>query len=182
MSNRGIPTRYKGTLFRSRAEARWAVLFDAVSWPWVYEPIDLRAYVPDFVLKFEAGHIAVEIKPDTVLAGLYAYAQRMVLSGWDKEILILGATTFPGDIIGVIGEPMGGVEVALGPARAFRCIDCGAFSVLSDDHSYRCRVSGCYGGNAHVGGVEPGEIERLWAAASNRVQWRGPESDRPEAR
>lgn len=179
---RGIPTRYKGITFRSRLEARWAVLFDSFGWPWEYEPLDLDGYVPDFVLKFDAGHIAVEVKPETALVDLYSYAQRMVLAGWRKELLVLGAAVFEGDIIGVIGEPIGGGEVALGPARAFRCLDCGALSVLSDDHSYRCRVAGCYGGNAHVGHLERGELAEAWAKAGNRVQWRGPENDRPEAR
>ena len=33
-----IQTEYKGYLFRSRLEARWAVFFDACGVDWEYEP------------------------------------------------------------------------------------------------------------------------------------------------
>lgn len=50
-----IQTRYGGCLFRSRLEARWAVFFDQLSIPWLYEHegYDLGAdgrYLPDFLL------------------------------------------------------------------------------------------------------------------------------------
>jgi hypothetical protein len=50
-----IETKYKGYLFRSRVEARWAVFFDACGMLWQYElegyelPGGLR-YLPDFWL------------------------------------------------------------------------------------------------------------------------------------
>ncbi len=37
------------TVFRSRLQARWAAFFDRAGWPWLYEPIDLDGYIPDFV-------------------------------------------------------------------------------------------------------------------------------------
>ena len=53
---RAIETRYKGRLFRSRLEARYAVLFDALHIEWDYEPEgfefdDGMRYLPDFWLK-----------------------------------------------------------------------------------------------------------------------------------
>lgn len=50
-----IETYYKGYRFRSRAEARWAVFFDACNVKWEYEPegYDLGnglGYLPDFLL------------------------------------------------------------------------------------------------------------------------------------
>lgn len=50
-----IQTEYKGYLFRSRLEARWAVFFDACGVKWDYEPegYDLGdgiGYLPDFLL------------------------------------------------------------------------------------------------------------------------------------
>lgn len=53
---RAIETRYKGRLFRSRLEARYAVLFDALGIQWDYEPegfefSDGTRYLPDFWLK-----------------------------------------------------------------------------------------------------------------------------------
>lgn len=50
-----IETYYKGYRFRSRAEARWAVFFDACNVEWEYEPEgydlgDGLGYLPDFLL------------------------------------------------------------------------------------------------------------------------------------
>jgi len=64
-------TYYKGVLFRSRLEARWAAFFDIIGFKWEYEPIDLEGWTPDFRLTFPCGHsecpdnhtILVEVKP-----------------------------------------------------------------------------------------------------------------------
>jgi hypothetical protein len=66
MQHRAIETRYKGYRFRSRLEARWAVFFDHLGWPWEYEPEGYELpggvrFLPDFRV---AGYI-VEIKPTT---------------------------------------------------------------------------------------------------------------------
>ncbi len=50
-----IQTEYKGYLFRSRLEARWAVFFDACGVDWEYEPEGYGfgngiRYLPDFLL------------------------------------------------------------------------------------------------------------------------------------
>ena len=52
---KAIQTEYKGYLFRSRLEARWAVFFDSCGVKWEYEPegYDLGDgihYLPDFLL------------------------------------------------------------------------------------------------------------------------------------
>lgn len=52
---KAIDTEYKGYLFRSRLEARWAVFFDAIGLRWEYEPEgivlnDGTHYLPDFFL------------------------------------------------------------------------------------------------------------------------------------
>lgn len=49
-----IPTLYSGVKFRSRAEARWAMLFDALGIEWQYEAEGFQLstcwYLPDFWL------------------------------------------------------------------------------------------------------------------------------------
>jgi hypothetical protein len=46
------PTTYRGTTYRSKLEARWAVLFDVLGLPFEYEPKCFRTpeggYLPDF--------------------------------------------------------------------------------------------------------------------------------------
>lgn len=62
------PTRYHGTLFRSRLEAHWAVYFDLLGWEWEYEPQAFHfpylsiGYCPDFWLR-TGPKCWVEVKP-----------------------------------------------------------------------------------------------------------------------
>jgi|GEM_PF-949965 len=62
-----IETHYNGRAFRSRIEARWAVVFDAlgIRWHYEHEGYDLAGlrYLPDFWLP--DMHVFVEIKGDT---------------------------------------------------------------------------------------------------------------------
>lgn len=64
---KAIETVYKGYRFRSRLEARWAVVFDRLELDWEYEPEgfdlggNLGYYLPDFYIRdWDAW---VEIKP-----------------------------------------------------------------------------------------------------------------------
>lgn len=63
---RAIQTRYGGCYFRSRIEARWAVLFDELGILWEYEPqgFDLPSgpYLPDFRLHFGGNSVWWEVK------------------------------------------------------------------------------------------------------------------------
>lgn len=65
-ARRGLPTSYAGHVFRSRLEARFAVLFDEMGIRWEYEPegFDLPhgLYVPDFWLPDLRTWF--EVKPD----------------------------------------------------------------------------------------------------------------------
>lgn len=69
---KAIDTSYKGFLFRSRLEARWAVFFDAMGLDWEYEPEgfelpDGTRYLPDFCVQTPQGNpIWYEIKPKHV--------------------------------------------------------------------------------------------------------------------
>ena len=65
-----IPTRYSGYHFRSRLEARWAVVFDALGVEWEYEKEGYETpygwYLPDFwipIKTWEDGYgYFIEIK------------------------------------------------------------------------------------------------------------------------
>jgi hypothetical protein len=69
---RAIPTSYKGFLFRSRLEARYALFFDELGLKWEYEPEGFELpggvrYLPDFCVQTPQGaRIWYEIKrPNT---------------------------------------------------------------------------------------------------------------------
>jgi hypothetical protein len=59
-----IPTLYRGRMYRSRLEARWAAFFDRLGWTHEYEPFDLGAWSPDFAIT-EPFDALIEIKPLT---------------------------------------------------------------------------------------------------------------------
>lgn len=94
-----ISTEYRGIVFRSRLEARWAVFFDFVNIPFRYEPrvdeIDfcggLTFYKPDFWLI--GMDMWVEVKPFPFCK--LSFAETKKAEGWAKEygqILILSGT------------------------------------------------------------------------------------------
>lgn len=70
-----IETEYNGTLYRSRTEARWAVLFDVAGLDFQYEPegyvLESGQYVPDFWISGLDAFF--EVKPESVIiqAGYY---------------------------------------------------------------------------------------------------------------
>jgi hypothetical protein len=173
-TNRGVPTRYAGVTFRSRLEARWAVLFDTLKWHWSYEPVDLTFYIPDFALRFDAGVIAVEIKPVLVFDELRVHAQRIADAGWPGEHMVLGAELFNGTentAIGAIGRP-DAMGVFIDRGVVFTCLDCGQVSLRGDAESWACRMCGSDDGNTHVGDYPASDLRSAWLAAGNRVQWR----------
>ena len=64
-----VRQQYNGVQFRSRLEARWAVWFDAMGIPYVYEPEGVvlwrgGVYLPDFYLPRHHGGVYCEVKPN----------------------------------------------------------------------------------------------------------------------
>jgi len=86
----GIPTTYHNIQFRSRAEARWAALFDLLGWEWRYEELDLHYYIPDFIIN---QCLLAEVKGDAYsIEKLQPYVAKIQCSGWDKPWVLLGTS------------------------------------------------------------------------------------------
>jgi len=49
MAIQSLPTKYKGIMFRSRLESRWAMVLDGLGIPWEYEPEDGKYLLPSGV-------------------------------------------------------------------------------------------------------------------------------------
>jgi hypothetical protein len=81
-----IPTLYRGRMYRSRLEARWAAFFDRLGWTYEYEPLDLGKWSPDFAITapFDA---LVEVKPFTEFDA--EVAERMFDASGDPPFLLL---------------------------------------------------------------------------------------------
>jgi len=80
-----------GVRFRSRLEARWAQFFALCGWPWGYEPeLGLDGWFPDFVLI--PGGLLVEVKPALSYEELIPHRERILQSGTDRPVWLVGAT------------------------------------------------------------------------------------------
>lgn len=142
---KAYPTRYKSQIFRSRLEAKWAAFFDLLDWPYAYEPFDLENYIPDFILKFYKP-ILVEVKPEILLKDLWKHSAKIIKSGWDKEILIVGADLFKSKnynseykSIGIIGERLDSNEYIFNDAVLMFCKHCKRPSIIQSDLCQHCR-------------------------------------------
>jgi hypothetical protein len=178
MTVKAIPTKYRGVNFRSRLEAKWAIVFDELGWRWDYEPIDLAGYIPDFILSLAGGHMLVEVKPALSIEELHDATPKIMASGWNKEALVVGARLFPEhDAIGLLQERMGceddkTLEPWWEPAWVFRC---GMHNGIGFCHSiglYTCRVCGDGDGDHHLGMNETQDLEIAWDIATNATQYR----------
>lgn len=176
--SQGIETLYRGTRFRSRAEARWAAFFDCLGWRWQYEPVDLDGYIPDFIVAFRRSTL-IEVKGGVLPQNLTGSEQtamalsKVEVSGWDGPSLVVGsgpcfsANSFP--LIGVFATT-GGEESR--DASIFRCGACGSVSLVAIDGSWACRMCGAYDGDRYVTSIEDESLS-MWAHACNATQWRG---------
>jgi hypothetical protein len=161
----GIPTIYNGRRYRSRLEAMYAAFFDRIEWPAFYEPVDLPGYCPDWIVDFQAGKLLIEVKG--LDEELELAQMKIDRADWAGEAIVCPGKLSNG-IIGAFRES-DGPGWFWGTAELFFCISCGSVSVRCGEGSWRCRVCGIGGGNAHVGSYDPSED---WTWAANRVQWR----------
>ena len=165
------PTLYNGRQYRSRLEARWAAFFDVLGWRHEYEPLDMDGWSPDFLL---GDDVFVEVKPITeaepdIIKRLSQYHRPKL------EILLVSIKPFytPGSPISrsAIGwmTDMCYYEPWFEPANVVHAEPEGGYDF--------CHAYGAYGGRMQGArchkcyGVEMRDMERLWAQASNMVQW-----------
>lgn len=119
----------RGIQFRSRLEARWASFFDFLGWEWKYEDIDLKGYIPDFMVKPTGVDkwILFEVKPEIEYAGLKQHFQKIIDSGWTGPFIVVGVDLFRhGD-----GSMLIGNGVIPSKKNCMEITGCG------------CRVAGC---------------------------------------
>lgn len=193
----GIPcTHPNGTEMRSGLELTWAFFFEALTWPWIYEPIELGGtpgYIPDFFLRFETRvssprrgddqPLLVDIKPLHNRAEFAARARELFERrlDWNREFFIGSYEIWEFDGGAVIGQ-FWSPEILWSPdnliherlwinsnAIVFDCSACGQRSIMSDCHSWHCRRCGVNSSDNVA--VSFAEIKALWVDAKNRAQW-----------
>jgi hypothetical protein len=92
-----IPTKGpRGIQFRSRLEARWAQFFERLGLKWEYEPIDLKGYIPDFLIQLPNSNktVLIEVKPDMIYGNLKDHCEKINQSGWKGPYIIVGSCLF----------------------------------------------------------------------------------------
>ena len=163
------PTVYNGRQYRSRLEARWAAFFDALGWRHDYEPIDLDGWSPDFII---FNRVLVEVKPITtpdqsIIDKIGAHHTK------DAGILLVGLAPFKGakenascTSIGWCTHPHATIP-NFGEAGMFSRSGRYDFS-HSQDFTGLLYLGSCFSPEA----VPYEKVSRLWAEASNKVQWK----------
>lgn len=173
-----IPTLYRGRMYRSRLEARWAAFFDRLGWTHEYEPFDLGSWSPDFAIT-EPFDALVEVKPATEYDE--ATAQKMVdAAGADASLLLLTRVCpLPGTKAGHRIGWIGWFEDEVWKFRDARLV------WRPHGHQPGMYADLCWveGGNAYNGtGADAWQVgdgwrfyrehvETIWADATNAVQW-----------
>jgi hypothetical protein len=84
------PTKYRGVLFRSRLEAKWAAFFDNLKWHWEYEPCEFNGWFPDFAIYGKTETIHVEVKP--IVRFCQETSDKIDASGCNSSVLLIGQT------------------------------------------------------------------------------------------
>jgi hypothetical protein len=176
----GVPTEYGGRTYRSRLEARWAVFFDLLHWPFEYEPFDLSGYIPDFILGFRRGDLLVEVKPAMRYEELQRNARKICLSGWHKDFMVVGAKLWwaddahPWTSMGLLSlwdtESNDGWQP---PDRAsvHRCRLCRQISLHLESGEWSCIQCGASEAGRYIERLATNELEAMWVEAGNTTRW-----------
>ena len=193
---RSLPTYFKGRLYRSLLEAKWASFFDQCGWHYEYEPGSFNGWIPDFVLKntitMTHKDIFVEIKPT------WTFPQEAA----DKAIGAVAASLMGKDV-----DPRGWIDgkylkaalddkcimflgyrlMSIGGEAALGWLGVGEFG----DHDAAFKLAGSQGGGRVMiqsdwnymfrplqvpifrdgKHIDHDEAQSLWDVAANKVQW-----------
>lgn len=174
---KAIPTVYGERQFRSRLEAKWASFFDHAGWGFEYEPFDLGAWSPDFLLIGQTK-LLVEVKPITELDCQTAekMASAATSIGWDGELLLLGvAPLFEMDSGPYHSPAIGWLGERTAEDWTFhRASACFGYDGRPDFMSQWFAYSGRMFGARFKDCEWPDNsdwLKRIWDRAANRVQW-----------
>jgi hypothetical protein len=182
---KAYPTLYKGRLYRSRLEARWAAFFDLLGFAPEYEPLDLGAWSPDFLVSRPGGFPAyVEVKPISEFDRDVASRMERACDEtdtWQVGLLLVGiAPKLCGRRVD-IGHYCDFESIAVGEPQ-WRPAGVGWFSHHGKPGFTPDIVAVSLGGRLYGGlsGAQgeplpaPEHTMALWAHATNAVQYRSP--------
>lgn len=168
----GRATRYAGVDFRSRLEARWARMFDAVGWRWQYEPdLDTPGYIPDFLLLGDRP-VIVEVGAVTTRREYERKAAKGLEHRRQYDYLVVGVSALPAiekeDVLGLMDEVS--LLTGLGLAVWHTCSTCGSLAFHHATGALDSRPCGHF----ETGALKPAgkSVEKTWRRIGNAAQWR----------
>jgi hypothetical protein len=134
---KAIPAKYQGITFRSRTEARWAVLFQALGVEWRYEHEGFQLpsgwYVPDFWLpKVDWKGTWVEIKGAAPTGNERRLCAELA-DATDCGVLLFGDVDSEGILFIPRSEQRDGAGIGYRPER---CRDCGRFCFEQENNEW----------------------------------------------
>lgn len=149
-----IRTKYKGILFRSRAEARWAVNFDGLGIKYYFEPEGFRfkdgtCYLPDFYLPesktfFEVKGVLDE-ESESKIRHLEGEGFFVAVGYSDLSFQAEDWWWYKDDT----GRPITSMTSKSSSALN-KCRKCGKYSFIGLNGSYQCRICGAYDGDHYL--------------------------------
>jgi hypothetical protein len=150
---KAIPTLYRGILFRSRLEARWAEFFDHLDIEWQYEPegyeLEHARYLPDFWLPYvrsrgAEGGVFFEVKATSPTEN-ERHKAKLLAIGSNRPVIVPSRSPNPPDLESLdefVGGARGDWEDS-GLVFA-RCDNCGQMDIgfyASDEAACPCERS-----------------------------------------
>lgn len=162
---RSIPTRYNGTLFRSKLEADWARVFDALGVTWEYEREGVyfgdQFYLPDFWLPRSRQYVEVKgiFEPDDCrkIQALLSHVTRRPHTGeWCPDLPIVAAVS-GGDLYAWERRADALALTFFDFLRRhskrvvlMQCLACRGWWFADESASWVCQCCGAYDGDGHV--------------------------------
>lgn len=183
-----IDTPYRGHLFRSRLEARWAVFFDALGLEWEYESegydLDGIWYLPDFRVKTPQGaYMWIEVKPAEVTQdpkfSAFEAALQELTDNWARVYLVSGTPLQMLKRESTVHCPRcGGYVQGFSQRSCFGRVYCGPCDFVTpaggDNPPVSDGLLGCtywpYKGEIHTNDQEWVRLQELLTAAATTAQ------------
>lgn len=168
-----IETKYKGIIFRSRTEARWAVFMDEIGVRYDYEPeaYELEkgiVYLPDFWIPSIETYL--EIKPDKPNSFEEKKAFLLARKRTKRVIVFVGNPVLPSNDIhsGYMYFPSGSADEYYWWCE---CPMCGAFGIEWGGSSHKLQC-----GHSAVGcqNFDSKRLVRAYEIATQRRFWISP--------
>lgn len=169
------PTYYNGYTFRSRTEAKWAVLFDACKIKYQYEPegielSDKIGYIPDFYLS--------DIDTWFEVKGVMDVLDWHKVQQFQKDTgrpMVVGYGDFTFQASDNFTTKGGTFELTEDRLSMFvKCKNCGQFYFIGLDGSYNCLHCGHYDGPRTCDLISKGHTGGRLESTAEGIVYRNP--------